>query len=98
MGSKEAAKNYNCTIKAYGENEEFSYYGAPQSLDESKDEIIAGECGLMLSLGQLKRIVSNGEMKYSVKIFCPKEDAMDEDVEFGISDYENIKSENQSIY
>jgi hypothetical protein len=78
-GSKEAAKNYNCAIKAYGgDNEEFIYNGAPRSLDESEKEVTEGERGLMLSLGQAKRIVTKGKMKYSIKISCPKEEAVDE--------------------
>jgi hypothetical protein len=43
-GSKEEAKNYSCAIKAYGsDNEEFINNGPPRSLDESKDEVIAGK-------------------------------------------------------
>jgi hypothetical protein len=96
-GSKEEAKSYNCTIKVYGSNnEEFIYNGPPQSLDESKNEVIEAECGLMFSLGQAKRIVSDGKMKYSIKISCPKEDARDEDVESGISDNENTTSNNST--
>jgi E3 ubiquitin-protein ligase SIAH1 len=96
-GSKEEAKNYNCTIKVYGgNNEEFIYNGPLQSLDESEDEVIKGECGLMISLGQAKRIVSKEEMKYSIKITCPKEEARDEDVESGISDNENTTSNNST--
>jgi hypothetical protein len=96
-GSKEEAKNYNCTIKVCGkDNEEFIYNGSPRSLDESEDEVIKGHCGLMLSLDQAKRIVSKGKMKYSVKISCRKEDARDEDVESGISDNENTTSINST--
>jgi hypothetical protein len=96
-GSKEAAKNYNCVIKAYsGDNEEFSYIGAPRSLDESEDDIINGEHGLMLGCGQAKRIVLEEKMNYSVKISCPKEEAKEEDVESGISDNENTTSSNST--
>jgi hypothetical protein len=88
-GSKEEAKNYNCTIKVYGgNNEEFIYNGPPQSLDESENEVIEAECGLMISLGQAKRLVSEESMEYSIKISCPKDEARDEDVESGISDNE----------
>jgi E3 ubiquitin-protein ligase SIAH1 len=94
QGSKEEAKNYICTIKVYGgsENEEFFYNGPPRSLDESKDEVIDGDYGLSMSLSQVKRIVSEGKMRYSIKISCPKEEARDEDVESGISDNENTSS------
>jgi hypothetical protein len=94
QGSKEEAKNYICTIKVYGgsENEEFLYNGPPRSLDESKDEVIDGDYGLSMSLSQVKRLVSEGNMDYYVKISCPKEEARDEDVESGISDNENTSS------
>jgi hypothetical protein len=91
MGSKEEAKNYICTIRAYGgpDNEEFIYNGPPRSLDESVYEVTHGDCGLSISLSQAKRIVSEEKINYSVKISCPKEEARVEDVESGISDNEN---------
>jgi hypothetical protein len=87
-GSKEATKNYNCIIKLYGgpDNEEFIYNGPPRSLEESKEEVLEGHCGLIISLDQAKRIVSEKKMKFSVKISCPKQEAMDDDVQSGISD------------
>jgi hypothetical protein len=97
-GSKEEAKNYICTIRAYGgpDKEDFSYNGPPRSLDESLLEVVDGDCGLSISLSQAKRIVSEKKMKYSIKISCPKEEARDEDVESGISDNENTTSNNSN--
>jgi hypothetical protein len=89
LGSKEEAKNYSCAIKVYGgpDNEEFSYIGPPRSLDESLEEVIAANCGLMLNLDQAKRIVSEEKMKYSIKIFSSKEETKDEDVESGVKNH-----------
>jgi hypothetical protein len=97
-GSKEEAKNYICTIRAYGgpDNEEFIYNGPPRSLDESIHDVIKGDCCLSISLSQAKRIVSEKNMKYSIKISCPKEEARDEEVESGISDNDNTTSNNST--
>jgi hypothetical protein len=96
-GSKEDAKNYHCQIKVYGaDNEELSYNGTPRSLDESKEEVLNEECGLILSLAQVKRMVSEENLKYSVKITCPKDEARDEDVESGISDNDENTTSNHS--
>jgi E3 ubiquitin-protein ligase SIAH1 len=97
-GSKEEAKNYICTIRAYGgsDNEDFSYNGPPRSLEESFKAVIDGDCGLSISRSQAKRIVSEKNMKYSIKISCLKEEARDEDVESGISDNENTTSNNST--
>jgi hypothetical protein len=90
-GSREEAKNYNCTIKVFGgpDNEQFPYEGPPRSLDESRLEVINGDCCLSISLSQAKRIVSEqGKINYSVNISCPKEEEDEDDVESGISDNE----------
>jgi hypothetical protein len=86
-GSKEEAKNYNCTIKVYGgpDNEQFTYDSPPRSLDESRDQVIDGDCCLSVSLCQVQRLVSDGKLNCSVKISCPKEEARDDDVESGCS-------------
>jgi hypothetical protein len=47
------------------------HHNPPQSLDESIDEIIDGDFGLLLSLNQAKRIVFEEKMKYSICISCP---------------------------
>lgn len=69
-GSKKDAKNFNCTIKVTGgNNEEFSYKSHPRTLDETKEEIINGDNVLSMSLSQAKRIVCNdGMMNFSVRI------------------------------
>jgi hypothetical protein len=96
-GFKEDAKNYNCTIKVFGgDYEEFIYKGHPSSLDESREEVIDGDCCLSISRSQAKRIVAEGKMNCSVKICCPKEEARDEDVESGVSDNETIPENNSN--
>jgi hypothetical protein len=94
-GSSEEAKNYNCTIKLFGGDEEYSYNGPPRSLDESRDEIIWKEYALCLGFEQFVRLIQKDrqyDFDYSVKISCPKDEARDEDVESGISDNENTTS------
>jgi E3 ubiquitin-protein ligase SIAH1 len=92
-GAKEKAKNYICSIKVYGsDNEEFIYNGHPRSLDEADHDIIDSDHGLILSLSQAKRCVSNeGKMKYYAKIASRQ---LDEDVESGIFDNKNSTSNN----
>jgi hypothetical protein len=87
-GSPEEAKNYHCSIKLFGDGEEYIYNGPPRSLDESHDQIIREDHAL--SLGCLR--VLDESIKYSVKISCPKDEVKDEDVESGISDNENTTS------
>jgi hypothetical protein len=88
-GSPEEAKNYHCSIKLFGDGEEFIYNGPPRSLDESKDQIIGEDHALSLGFC---RVPCEKTLKYSVKISCPKDEAKDEDVESGISDNENMTS------
>jgi hypothetical protein len=75
-----------------GAAEEYIYNGPPRSLDESQDQIIREDNALILSNGQVKRIISQDKLKCSIKITCPKLEAKDEDVESGISDNENSTS------
>jgi hypothetical protein len=101
-GSKEEAMNYNCTIKAFGD-EEYSYNGPPSSLDESKDTIIREENALSLGAVQVKRIVDkhHGHLQCFVKITAgPKDvEVKVEEMESGISDDndKNTKSNRSNL-
>jgi hypothetical protein len=77
-GSPEEAKNYNCTIKVFGgDDEEYNYICHPRSLDESQDQIIRGKNALILCAAQVKRIITSERLQCSFKMSCPKDEAKD---------------------
>ena len=67
--------------------EKMRYYGQVRSLVESDKEVMANEA-FIVGMTAVKRFVSedNGQIKYSVKLRCLKEEAKDEDEESGIDD------------
>jgi hypothetical protein len=90
-GSPEEAKNYKCKIKVFGDcDTEFVYNDTVRSLDESMDSVLKDERALVISATQAKRLVSNEGLKCSVKVSCPKEEAIEavkiENVESDLSD------------
>jgi hypothetical protein len=86
-GSPEEAKNYTCCLKVFGDcDAEFIYNGIVRSLDEPKETIFEDGCALDISLTQARLLVSNEQLKCSVQVSCPKEEAKKEDVESDVSD------------
>jgi hypothetical protein len=90
-GSPEEAKNYKCKLKVFGDcDAEFIFNGIVRSLDESKETVFKDECSLDFSVTQARQLVSNGLLKSSVEVSCPKDEAIEmankEDVESDLSD------------
>jgi hypothetical protein len=91
-GSSEETKNYKCTIKVFkdGADEKYIYNATVRSLDESMETIIEDENALVIGVSQIRRLVSNENLKCFVKVSCPKEEEIDkakkEDVDSDLSD------------
>jgi cold shock CspA family protein len=78
-GSPEEAKNYKYKIKVFGDcDTEFIYNDTVRSLDESKETVFNDDRGLVIIASQVKRLVSNGDLKCSVSVtcVCPKENGI----------------------
>jgi hypothetical protein len=86
-GSEDEAKNYKCTLKVIGnEDDQYIYSGTVRSLDESKETVFADERALVISASQVRRLVSNKQLKCYVEVSCPKDEAKKENVESDLSD------------
>ena len=91
LGSPDEAKKYSCTISIKNkiENEKFIYSGRVHTLDKGYKDIIASASLLAIGVDGAKRSL-NDQKKLEVEISITnlKIEAMDDDLESGVSDGE----------
>ena len=89
LASRDEAKNfvYHATLKGQSEKES-SFCGQVKSLDESFEEVLAGQVDMFVVTSKTAIMFRNedGSLNFQIKLRSFKEEAKDDNEESGISD------------